>query len=564
MNKQIFNSKIKQKRILKYISILLAVSFLFYALYNLKFFYFVASPQWGKSWSNFKSIFAFNSTSNALSENLWLVNWNYFLITLKGVTLGTFSGFLLAIITGYFSASNIHKHKTFSYLIKTIILLLRAFPVIVFILLFKDAFSAMLASFVLYFWFTWLWMNRYIADLIESCSTKKYYQDISLGSGKIKSFYKNIYLNIRIKFFLNFFMSYESNIRWLTILGLVGISGLGVVFGNLRVYKDSLGITLLFIALFILLVELILFALNKVLLVSKAISNPSIKDIKSLKYNWKKYVLWLMTLVYIAIVIWGLISLRSESVYSKTLEDYFSLVFKFDFTNINWNDLMLDYWLILQQGYVALVFGYIFALLYAYVLAERINKNYNVILSKIGLIIFKVIPTFIWFLIFNPLMHSYAAITIALVISCFRKLTKQIAESINTISATKIERFYALGWSKLKVYTWYIIPYINKQLLAVFIFQSEDCLRNSISYGTFANISIYSLINEYQRTLQYNKIFPVILPAYITFILFEVAFWIYKSKIWEKFTNKNNSQHLTVTAKYEKFQKRLISSLKSN
>ncbi|MFV8472417.1 ABC transporter permease subunit [Mycoplasma sp. 1458C] len=529
MNKTTFISKLHKKTALKYALILFLIAFFLYALYNLNFFYTVQNPSWQNAWDNFKSIFSFASHNKELSANIWLINWNYFLITLKSVTIGTFFGFLLAIVTGYCSATNIHKHKYFPFLVKIILMLLRAFPVIVFILLFKNAFSAELASFIIYFWFTWLWMNRYIADLIESCSTKQYFRDLALGINKLQSFYKNIYQQVKIKFFLNFFLSYESNIRWLTILGLVGINGLGIVFADPKHYQDSFGITLLFIAMFILIIESILYLLNKILLVQKPQFQPTKQTIKCWKYNWKKYVLCLMLIGYFAVMIWGFISLADSKIYSITLKQYFANVFKFDFSSFNWG-VMKQYFIILQQAYVSVVLAYILGVMYAYILAEKINKNYSVIASKIVLTFIKVVPTYFWFLVFNPLMDSVAAITVALVVSAFRKMTKQISESINTLPSNIIALYKVKGWSKLKIYRYYVLPYVNKQLLSVFIFQGEDAVRNSISYGTFANLGIYNLVLQYQDKNEYSKIFPVILPAYIFFIILEISFWIYKEK----------------------------------
>ncbi|WPB54737.1 hypothetical protein SAM46_01095 [Mycoplasmopsis verecunda] len=490
------------------------------------------------------------------------MNFKYFLITLQSVTLGTFFGFFLAIITGYFSATNIHKHKIFSIILKVILMLLRAFPVIVFILLFKNAFSAQLASFTLYFWFTWLWMNRYISDLIESSDTKVYYRDIYLGKNKIASFYKNIYLQVRIKFFLNFFIAYESNIRWVAILGLVGINGLGIFFSNPRIYKDSFGITLLFIALFILLIEIILFSLNKVLLVQKEIKPANKKDIYSFKYNWKKYVLILMLMCYFAILIWGFISLSNSEIYWTTLNKYFSSIFKFDFSDFNIS-LLAQYWIIIQQAFLSIVIGYIFAVFYSYVLSEKINKTYNVLAFKSLLTLIKVIPTFFWFLIFNPIMDQTTAITIALIVSAFRKLTKQVTESINTIPLHIIIMYKSKGWNKLKIYRWYILPYVNKQLISVFIFQSEDSIRSAINYGAFANIGIYNTVLKYQENGDYNKIFPIILPAYILFILIEITFWLSKEKNIFKFERQPKIYQLAkISHKYSKFYKKLKTSNK--
>ncbi|QCZ36699.1 ABC transporter permease subunit [Mycoplasma nasistruthionis] len=499
-------------------------------MFNLGYFTFPNSIRWKSTTEFIGKIFEFKPTHPQLTQNLWALNLHYFWITVKSVTAGTFIGFLLALITSYIGASQLHRFKLPSYLTRIIISALRAVPIIVFVLFFKDSFENYLASFVLYFWFTWLWMNRYLVDIIESSDFRFYYTDIKLGRSKFLSFYKNIFKSKKNKFLMNFLQAYESNIRWVTILGLVGITGLGFFFENYKNYVQSLGITLFFIALFVFLIELLLFLFNKVLLVWPKINNQNVNSIYSFKYNWRKYLTRLILIIYLVILVLSFLDLFGQKVYVVTLSSYFKSFLNFDFSVLNSKSVWLDYWTIIQQSYVAFSFSILIAILYSSILAEKVTRGYISLISKLLLSVIKIIPVFFWYLIFNPLSLSLVAINIALWISGFRALTKQIAESINALSLSQIQLLKARGYNKFQLYIYFILPSIKHQLVASFFFEYEHLFRNVITYGTFSGIGIYRLLQKYQQEGDYNKIFPLVFPAFIFIILLEISLIIYRNK----------------------------------
>ncbi|QNM93589.1 hypothetical protein H9M94_03220 [Mycoplasma sp. Pen4] len=534
MKSKFNNRYLNQKKLFFWITLLLLFIFLIYSLYNLRFFSSVPRPGFKRSWNIIANIWSFNSTNEKLPGiNIWALNAKYFWITLKGATGGTVIGFLFAIVSGYWTATNIHKHKVFSVIAKIIVLLIRAFPAIIIILLFKNTFSTFLAIFFLYFWFTWLWMNRYISDLIEAQDLRLYWRDIAQGKSKILSFYKNVFLKVKNKFLMNFLLAYESNIRWATILGVMGIQGIGFFFGTgeIEIYKNNLGITLFFIGLFVGLIEFLLFIFNKFLLPAPSIKKSNISDIYSFKYNWRLYVKVCLVLILLIISIISFIDLFSGwKVNGSVFKEWFKQIFNADFSYLSKTSIAWDYFILFQESFVALSFAVILALLFAFVLSEKLVNNYLSISSKIILIFIKITPVYFWYLIFGPMMYSESAITLALMIGSFRSLSKQFTSSINTIDAKKVNFLYVQGWSKFKIYTNYIIPKIKLSMISVSIFELEDVLRNSITYSAFANLGIYRIIQQAQEKSEYSKIIPVILPAYILFIVFELSFWIYKQK----------------------------------
>ncbi|MEA4276460.1 hypothetical protein [Mycoplasma sp. 21DD0573] len=520
-------------------------------MYYLGFFSPVSNPGWKRAAKNFTNMFSFESYNKNLTENLWELNFKYFIQTVKTITCGSILGFLAALFTGFFASTNIHKHKSIPLIIKIILLLLRAFPVIVFLLLFRISFDPYLAAFTIYFWFTWLWLHKYINDLIEAADTKKYWNDIAKGSSKLKSFYTNIVLVLKNKFWVNFFLSYESNIRWVSVLGIVGINGLGFFFGDLSKYQKNIGITLFFIFLFILINEGLLFFFNKVLFVKPNITINSKADLNKFKYNWRKYAFWFILAIYFGIFIWSLTGLFHSKVDVKTFSLFFKSLFIWDFSDVVKTDIYKDYLYIFMCAYVAVALAFIFAIAYSFILSENLFNSYLVWSNKTILIIIKIIPAVIWFYMFNPLMKSQVAITSAILISSFRHMCKQFAESINSIDRRKISNMQAQGNSKWFIYRNFIIPQIKNQIISTNLFEYEKSFRNAIIYGAFANISIYKTINKYQETQEYSKIVPLILPAYVFLIMLELAylilknkdklkFYINNSKLWNSFKKQQN------------------------
>ncbi|UWV82491.1 hypothetical protein [Mycoplasmopsis cynos] len=64
--------------------------------------------------------------------------------------------------------------------------------------------------------------------------------------------------------------------------------------------------------------------------------------------------------------------------------------------------------------------------------------------------------------------------------------------------------------------------------MGLILFEFENTFRNGISYGIFATIVLSKKLSEYQVQNTYDRIFPLILPAFLFFILLELTFFVIK------------------------------------
>ncbi|WAM10194.1 hypothetical protein ONA24_02860 [Mycoplasmopsis cynos] len=63
-------------------------------------------------------------------------------------------------------------------------------------------------------------------------------------------------------------------------------------------------------------------------------------------------------------------------------------------------------------------------------------------------------------------------------------------------------------------------------MMGLILFEFENTFRNGISYGIFATIVLSKKLSEYQVQNTYDRIFPLILPAFLFFILLELTFFV--------------------------------------
>ncbi|UWV81347.1 hypothetical protein [Mycoplasmopsis cynos] len=56
--------------------------------------------------------------------------------------------------------------------------------------------------------------------------------------------------------------------------------------------------------------------------------------------------------------------------------------------------------------------------------------------------------------------------------------------------------------------------------MGLILFEFENTFRNGISYGIFATIVLSKKLSEYQDQNTYDRIFPLILPAFLFFIYY--------------------------------------------
>ncbi|WP_322961150.1 ABC transporter permease [Mycoplasmopsis cynos] len=530
MNKLIYFKKIKNKNRKKFIFISISLILLIFFMYQLNFFTSVYPSGLKRFFRYIGLLFYFNSHHPDLpNQSLWIINFKYLWITLKTVTGGTITGLILAIITSYNAASNLKNKRAIAICIKFSIVFLRSFPVLIIILLFQSAFSSILAAWMIFFWSTWLWMHKYFIEIIESSDTKIYWQEIKIGRSKFLSFYKNIYLLNKSRYVTNSFLAYESNVRWSTILGSIGIIGIGFFIENNKNDFQYLGISLFYIFLVVFILEFLIYIYNKYLkdFVFKKTKNN--EYYKTAKYNRNKIILCVIIFLVAIIYNWSFVDIFSASVDWKILTNYLKTFFIFDFSDISENPIYYyDYVLIFMKTYVGLYFAFIFSIIYAFFMSEKVLKSYIAAIFKSLLIIIKTVPVLVWFILFNTFLNSVTSITIVLSIVAFRSLAKHFCTKINSYSESEISFYLTLGYNTWSIYCKKILPNAWRDVIGLILFEFENTFRNGISYGIFATIVLSKKLSEYQDQNTYDRIFPLILPAFLFFILLELTFFVIK------------------------------------
>ncbi|MGZ9797500.1 ABC transporter permease subunit [Mycoplasma sp. 4013] len=537
MTKKKFLVKVWQKTLTKWTLLITSLIILFIFIYQLN----IKPSKIGLKlfWVNLKNLFEFSSNSpDFINENLWILNLKYMWITIKSVFSGTFVGLLLAFITAYFSSLNLWRKNWWTWIVRIAIILLRSMPILVPIMIFGSSYQKDMIAFMIFWYTTWLWLHRYFCDIFESSNTKKFWQDINLGMPRYKSFYINIVLSNKNKFIMNSLLAIESNIRWNSILGSVGIYGIGFVFNFFKEKIEYLGISILFVVILVGFFEGILILFNKFLFVSPKIKNPSEKTPYSLAYNYKKILKYLIFAVFFAIIITSFVDLSQTKVNIEFLKLWFNNLFIFDFSEVAIDpNIYNSYWSIFKQTYIAIYLAFLLAILYAILMSEKLFKPIQTYFFKLFIVLLKSIPVLIFFILFNSIFYFETAIILAVIIIAFRAMSKQFSEVINRIDESKVKHWRKLGYSRWFIYKNILLPMYKKAIISLLLFESEGTYRNFITYGVFSNIIIYTYISRYEEKQEFGKIIPAFLPAFFIYVLLELLFLLYKTfllhKLWK-------------------------------
>ncbi|UUD36204.1 transporter permease [Mycoplasmopsis citelli] len=483
---------------------------------------------------NFKKIFTFSSVSTfETGGNLWIKSLQFLFINIKYVIAGTFVGFVIALITSFFSSDQFNN-KIICNTFKFVLFFLRAVPEIVFILIFKNTLeSADTILLLAYFWFSWLWLHKYFVEVFKTVDTKFYYLSIRMGNSKIRSFFREIYPRIDNKIIGLLLYSFESNIRWASLLSNFGLIGIGLLTNhaaqNAGTNIEQLGIPLLILILFILSLELgdYLFR-NFVLKHLPFIKISKNNFLKWIQINWQKIFKLILLLFLIIFSIYIFFSLNYSIFKNNFLLSYTNNFFKPDFSVFNLSIFSIEFNPIIQSlqiwihTFFTLIILFFLVLLFLPFLIENQNSKYTITLTKFWLIVFRSVPSIIVFFVFSPLFNSSS--TLILIILAFHScgsILKQLSDSVNKIDASKFKNLKLIGWGKFKIYKHYVLPYLKKDLVTLFTIYMEIMFRSIILYSSlserefFIGGKLFIYLNG--RVIEFNKAF-----AYMWIIMFNI------------------------------------------
>lgn len=506
-------------------------------------------------YNNLKKIFVFNNRIEQYpNSNLWLLSVEYLWRSIKGVIIGTSIGFIIAFITSTLSNKNIIKIKFIDKIINFTIALLRAFPIIFFIYLFKLSFSKNLSFILLISWFSWIWLHKYMSEYYNNINYYLFEALQKQGTNFFISFFKSIIYQINNKFISLFMYSFESNMRWNSLLGTLGFIGIGELINLSQENQfESMGIPITIIIIFMLFLEVIIFTFNKFILIHKS------TEINKKNINYK---IIFKLLFFITIIVLIIISISTIS-WDENIK--FNYSFIKSIFNPNWSilnyktNIWNDIFLLISQTIVIMTISTFFSIIFIFISSNKIFGYFSLIGSFITTII-RAIPAIALLFIISPLFKdSSSTICLILGISSSTIISKNVNETINKLDSNIINYFYMQGYSKFYIFFKYIIPKVKGYYLSQILFEWESKYRDIITYGSYGVSSIGTNIDLYESKAEYSNMAPFIwiiffitlLAIFITFItkiLFRqnILYFIDKyKKIWMRLKIfKNNKIYI--------------------
>ncbi|QZE12288.1 ABC transporter permease subunit [Mycoplasma sp. Ms02] len=360
---------------------------------------------------------------------------------------------------------------------------------------------------------------------------------INLGQGRWRSFWNSIVLLNKQKIILYYFYSLESNIRWASILGAVGISGYGQMFNLYSGTRGfgNLSITLLFLAIIIGLLELFSFIYNTFVEKIRILDSDNIKFFW-FKKNIQRIFWWIFVFINTGLLIWSLISFQFTQLDLKQ----FKIVF-FEFFSgksheeVNWFNYLSQ--MFLNSIYI-LISSAAISLLIGYFMAENINNKAVSFFLKIWCLILRIIPTVMVFSILNLLGNTEFILVWVLIISQVKSNAKKISETFNNVNMTEVKYLRLLGYGKTKLFFEYILPTFKKDLFSIFFFSYEQICRAWLVYSVLVpGNTVGSTFAFLKKNDFLSDIFVLLMPFYVYFIAIEVLYYCWSNqvlwKIWK-------------------------------
>ncbi|AWX42952.1 ABC-type phosphate/phosphonate transport system, permease component [Metamycoplasma cloacale] len=536
------NTKIKGpiKKPFKIVAYLLTVILiiLFLALMNFQF----APNGWSLFITNLKFFFQPRSHSLYFNNlNLWSLSIKFLFYSIKILFIGTFCGCILAFFTAFFSNRYINN-KYLVWILKVIIIFLRLFPEIFFIYFFLNSFDKNLGLFLITTWFSWLWLHEYFVQIYENANYNTFFHFISIKKSKYSAFISEIWPQIKFKIINTAIYSFESNLRWSAILSQFGFLGIGTLLNtpilNSKYYAELM-IPLFVLITFLFLIEIFQFLINNYLFKTITVKNgKQYHKQKSIKISIYVTLFILM----VSLLSLGINELVNQKIYIGTQQEYIKQLFSpnwsiISFSNIKENNL---FWILFEfVGLVSLTIVLIYILIWInlFFVNTKLNKKYTVFTTKLWNLILRTTPILILFIFIYPLFNNPATIFIfVFAIHGSSSTTRNLEETINSISDPKIESLSKQGWTKLKIYRNFILPSIKLDLITYFMFEVEKIARNFISYGIYSS----SLLGSHMILNRVKDIDDIAPYLWISFFILSVIVLI--NYLWRHYAKNKYSK----------------------
>ena len=484
---------------------------------------------------NLKLFFTFSDKSKYFPEqSLWNVSLVYLLLTIKQTLLGTIVGFVLALITSYLSFK-LFTNKFSSLVISIIVNVFRFLPILMVIYYIQLSYTKELGLFIVLLWFTWLWVHKYLIEIYRNIDYSLYFQRIIEGDNKFISFFKTVFHQVNTRVASLFLYSFESNVRWSTILGTLGLTGIGQLIQQGTEDFSTMGIPVLMISVFLVFLEILIFIFKKVFIEEKI---PFVKkdfnENRYLKYRkFKKVFSIVLIVVLISFVVYAFVSSDFNSLKNDSGKVFIEQVFAPDWSILKSSSLTIPIWQqivnLLGQIIVVLTISIIVLLLTLFLGNKFLFKKTYFLIHILNSIVRAIPPIAILFLVDSIYFDTSSALTIALAISLLTTLFKIINEKNEKIDSYSIQIMFLSGYSRCMIFKNYVLYKIRNDIVTVGIFEFENTFRNLIIYGSYSGATEISSQLDYlfKRSL-YDKMGAFFWLIFICIIVINILLSMFR------------------------------------
>lgn len=328
-----------------------------------------------------------------------------------------------------------------------------------------------------------------------------------------------------------FLFSFESNIRWSSILGILGMPGIGqlILLAQNNQY-ESMGIPIITLSIFIVIFELFTNLFNRKILNKKDYN--FLIDFKNMKINQNKIIIYLF-LFFISFLFF--LSLFYVDWNGTT---FFKNNILVDFFNPNWSiineinfNFYFEFFLLVIQSIQIMGIGFFIALFFLFFSCKFIFKR-SYLVNYVLNVIIRSIPEVLIFLLINPLFNTpLFSIVIVVGINIGCTLSKNLYEPMNSIPDKNIQYVSYSFENKLILFKKYILSYLRNDFINIFFFFWEVVFLTLITYGMYGCSKIGLLIDTFYNSNHkefYNMATFVWISFFINFINFVLFSYIKK------------------------------------
>lgn len=484
---------------------------------------------------NLKLFFTFSDKSKYFPEqSLWNVSLVYLLMTIKQTLLGTIVGFALALMTSYLSFK-LFTNKFSSLVISIIVNVFRFLPILMVIYYIQLSYTKELGLFIVLLWFTWLWAHKYLIEIYRNIDYSLYFQRIIEGNNKFISFFKTVFYQVNTRVVSLFLYSFESNVRWSTILGTLGLTGIGQLIQQGTEDFSTMGIPVLIISVFLVFLEILIFTFKKVFIEENI---PFVKkdfnENRYLKYRkFKKVFSIVLIVVLISFIVYAFVSSDFNSLKNDSGKVFIEQVFAPDWSILKSSSLTIPIWQqivnLLGQIIVVLTISILILLLTSFLGNKFLFKKTYFLIHILNSIVRAIPPIAILFLVDSIYFDTSSALTIALAISLSTTLFKIINEKSEKIDSYSIQIMFLSGHSRCMIFKNYVLYKIRNDIVTVGIFEFENTFRNLIIYGSYSGATEISSQLDYlfKRSL-YDKMGAFFWLIFICIIVINILLSMFR------------------------------------